>query len=1080
MDSTTHLAYDSFGNGRLELRADGVKFATLWGYSGTKPVLAGPDADTGEVSYNGFEDGLAFDGWDPQGSILTNGRAYTGMYSGMVIAQANPYGVERSFTDGALQSNRSYVFSAWVYTTGVARLRVGVLGIGDWPDTSVFTTVSNRWQRLEIIPDIPQGTTGLVFGVIGVSDTTYFDDLRVHPVDSPTRTFAYDRASMQLVAEFDANNLAAERYDYDGFGRLTRIRNPGDTVIARFEYYYSREATGQFDPDNPNHVKEIRYRSISDSSVTMTFSDGLGREIQRQTAVNNTLRVVEATFYNPAGQVWAKTKPIEVSGPIGSMAFITDLVPEGWTPGDTLTSGRLHAYYDSDGPGPDCHGFPYTQFTYSQDPLRRLKETAFPDTTWATGSGRTVRIDYLVNQAGDVAGWDPGTLTKTKTTDEAGQVSYEYRDRLDRVVQLEVDSAGTRFKTRMEYDVLGNMTKSIRQRSASDEDISVFEYDALSRMTIKQTADDGTTRYLYDRTDNLRFVEPSALADSGKFIYYRYDDVGRKIEEGLVNNLSQFTQANANTREFPTTGYTVKFSFTYDSLQVPYGRGRLASWRSGDGAFGREFRYDYMGNVIEERVRLDGITSQLTYFYNLQGEMLAQVDWNSPMGVQPVGWTRDMAGRITAVGQIYNEPRFSGFDYWPSGQVRTHELYADPGFTALCQRLDYRYNPRDWLLTLNDGAVSALTTGNGDHFALRLGYGKSLNGDIDTLRSERSGALEFTEVLTYDLLGRLHRSHRREAIDTTGDLIFTYDRAGNFLTRKKPDDPNSYWYAYHSGTNRLKKMGVGTPDTATHFVWDASGTLRSEPGITYTNDYRRLPTRVTIPKSGYTNTIDFVYDADGRRIKKVYDRGFICQCGPEESPPLTPPDGRAEGLRSPPDREPGALQPLPDSGPPGVIKPGPASAAGEGPGPGEECICRSVTVTHYLYTHDGRLLREYVNGIGQRDFIHAGPASDAGIGGKKIAVYEHGGSFFGKLYYFLTDHLGSTRVIVDSTGAIKSWFDYHPYGTLRASQVTTVDTKHRYTGKEHDGDDILNQDYFGARYLHGNTLRFTAVDPQAA
>ncbi|MEW5876417.1 MAG: RHS repeat-associated core domain-containing protein, partial [Candidatus Zixiibacteriota bacterium] len=42
------------------------------------------------------------------------------------------------------------------------------------------------------------------------------------------------------------------------------------------------------------------------------------------------------------------------------------------------------------------------------------------------------------------------------------------------------------------------------------------------------------------------------------------------------------------------------------------------------------------------------------------------------------------------------------------------------------------------------------------------------------------------------------------------------------------------------------------------------------------------------------------------------------------------------------------------------------------------------------------------------------------------------------------------------------------------------DTKHRYTGKEHDGDDILNQDYFGARYLHGNTLRFTAVDPQAA
>jgi RHS repeat-associated protein len=40
-------------------------------------------------------------------------------------------------------------------------------------------------------------------------------------------------------------------------------------------------------------------------------------------------------------------------------------------------------------------------------------------------------------------------------------------------------------------------------------------------------------------------------------------------------------------------------------------------------------------------------------------------------------------------------------------------------------------------------------------------------------------------------------------------------------------------------------------------------------------------------------------------------------------------------------------------------------------------------------------------------------------------------------------------------------------------------TEMRYTGKEYDEEDGINQYYFGARFLHETMLRFTSVDPRA-
>ncbi len=131
--------------------------------------------------------------------------------------------------------------------------------------------------------------------------------------------------------------------------------------------------------------------------------------------------------------------------------------------------------------------------------------------------------------------------------------------------------------------------------------------------------------------------------------------------------------------------------------------------------------------------------------------------------------------------------------------------------------------------------------------------------------------------------------------------------------------------------------------------------------------------------------------------------------------------------------------------------------------------CSPETTTCYVFTYDGRLVREYLNNATQRDFLYAGS--------QRIGVSEKIGAAF-RLHYFITDHLGSTRSFIDSTGLVKATYNYYPFGGTRTSTVTT-DTKRRYTGKELDDEDI-QQYYYGARYLNGATQCFNSVDPLAA
>ena len=75
-------------------------------------------------------------------------------------------------------------------------------------------------------------------------------------------------------------------------------------------------------------------------------------------------------------------------------------------------------------------------------------------------------------------------------------------------------------------------------------------------------------------------------------------------------------------------------------------------------------------------------------------------------------------------------------------------------------------------------------------------------------------------------------------------------------------------------------------------------------------------------------------------------------------------------------------------------------------------------------------------------------------------------------YSYLTDALGSTEALTNSTGAQQVTYSYSPYGSMSISGSTT--NSYDYTGRESDG---LGLHYYRARYYNPNTGRFLSEDP---
>jgi len=94
-------------------------------------------------------------------------------------------------------------------------------------------------------------------------------------------------------------------------------------------------------------------------------------------------------------------------------------------------------------------------------------------------------------------------------------------------------------------------------------------------------------------------------------------------------------------------------------------------------------------------------------------------------------------------------------------------------------------------------------------------------------------------------------------------------------------------------------------------------------------------------------------------------------------------------------------------------------------------------------------------------------------GSQRIATVPNSGG----VYYYHTDHLGSSSVITDAAGTKVQAVTYYPYGATRTNQSFTtpaVDVPYKYTSKELDSSTGLY--FYEARYYDPVLARFISAD----
>jgi RHS repeat-associated protein len=74
---------------------------------------------------------------------------------------------------------------------------------------------------------------------------------------------------------------------------------------------------------------------------------------------------------------------------------------------------------------------------------------------------------------------------------------------------------------------------------------------------------------------------------------------------------------------------------------------------------------------------------------------------------------------------------------------------------------------------------------------------------------------------------------------------------------------------------------------------------------------------------------------------------------------------------------------------------------------------------------------------------------------------------------FLTDGLGSTLALTDSTATVQTEYTYEPFGATTVNGAASANP-FQYTGRENDGTELY---YYRARYYHPELQRFISEEP---
>ena len=485
-----------------------------------------------------------------------------------------------------------------------------------------------------------------------------------------------------------------------------------------------------------------------------------------------------------------------------------------------------------------------------------------------------------------------------------------------------------------------------------------YKYDDLNRLVEKKIPGKGWEYIVYNKLDQPIMTQDAILRTEDKWLFTKYDAFGRVAYTGLLIDGDGFPRHLIANEYAGTSMYETKQGSNQNILNTTIYYTDNSTPKIGDGDQGTEiytinyydnYTFDVAGgfaqpayNVLPtnnvkslatgSKVRVLGTSDWITtvsyyddksrpiYVYshnaylNTTDHVKSQLTFDgiatetttihSRVGHATITtidkYEYDHTNRLIAhkqkVGNAALDEVIVENTYDDLGQLITKGVGGKQNVTSRLQDVDYKYNIRGWLKTINN--PSSMGT---DLFAFKINYntkdhnGNELyNGNISETewKTKNDNTLRWYKY-NYDALNRI-----TSGVDNTANREYelqsvVYDKNGNItnLIRRghkvaNPVSGNSSHfgkmddlvYTYQTKSNKLKKVldngynSYGFKDGAnitTEYTYDSNGNMLRDynKGISSNISYNHLnlPTQVNL--SG--GNIQYIYDATGVKLKKI-------------------------------------------------------------------------------------------------------------------------------------------------------------------------------------------------------------------
>ncbi|MDH6309444.1 RHS repeat-associated protein [Dysgonomonas sp. PFB1-18] len=777
---------------------------------------------------------------------------------------------------------------------------------------------------------------------------------------------------------------------------------------------------------------------------------------------------------------------------------------------------------------------PYAKSIYENSPLNRVTAQFGPGADWHN-AGNAVRTGYLtndntkdslkcilykVNGTGTVTSlvnagyYANSTLLVTRVTDEEGHLAYEFKDKLGQVLLTRTVAEEGYLDTYYVYDKAGNLCYVLPPLAAGTAQTGdnsdallryayLYKYDNLHRCIAKRIPGSEWIYYVYDRADNLIFTQDGEQRKDGKneWSFAIPDAHGRIALTGICKNTINYAVnpldnaivralwANAtNTyKGYNITGIsltnpqvlTVNYYDNYEFLgknsipdnndsrftgQDGYGdrytgsnkgllTGTLTAQLGGQANSPLLYTvmyYDSRGRMVQAKANnhLNG-TDWEYVAYNFTNQPLKRMNVHKAQGkpdqTETYEYNYDHAGRLLSTQHSlnnntpvilarnsYNElGQLSGINRGGSGLITggdDGDIGVDddgtaiegpevPTETATNIPTNYAYNVRSW--------TTAIT---GEYFSQNLQH--SPGGNITRMDWTTDGQNRSYDF-EYDRLSRLKKANYTGIGNEQYGTQYTYDKHGNIMTLKRSGKTDSsYGLVDNLKMNYTGNQLTKVTDTGVNVNLTSSADFKNHAGV----------------NGLYTYNKNGAMDKDTH--KGILGISYNSLNLPQE---LTVKTGRTSGK-------------VYYTYSAGGIKLRTKHLAASNP---------AYTPMHGTTAQDASLdLLKETDYIGNKIYEN---------GSLKMIVIDGGYIQDGQYYFYLTDHLGNNRVVVDKNGTVIQKNHYYPFGmafaeTLKAEQGLQP---YKYNGKELDQMHELNLIDYSARYMEPATGRFTTVDPLA-